>query len=81
MSKSVLIKTPFRRTFGDCADNPPILDIVRYGYFRGTARLYIRLMLGEHRRPYGAAGMIRLFGFTFAVWAWNLEESEPFFLQ
>ena len=66
---SILIKTPFRKRFGDCFDNPPMCDIVRYEWFTGTARLFLRLMIGERKKIFGC-GSIRLFGFTWAAWAW-----------
>lgn len=71
--KSVLIKTPVRKRFGDCIDNPPAYDIVNNSWFRGTGRLVFRFFVGERRNIYGGTGKIRLFGFTWAVWAWDLE--------
>lgn len=68
---SILIPTPFRKRFGDCVDNPPLFDIVEYAYFAGTARLWIRLFLGDRREMCGVS-KIRLFGRTWAAWGWKL---------
>lgn len=70
-ARSILIRTPFIKHFHE------LFDIVNYWYHKDVdARLCVRLFIGERREIFSCS-RIRLFGFTWAVWAWEVFPPQP----
>ena len=64
---SILIKTPIRKEFSE------LFDVQNDRFIRpAIGRLYVRLLVRKKRIP-GVAFNLRLFGYTLAIGAWNIE--------
>lgn len=69
-NRSVVFAVPFIRKVV-----PEFFDVAHYHIFSDArCQLLVRISIGDKRDVYGVAGKIRLFGYTFAAWAWERVE-------